>query len=84
MELFIEQNVRMCLGTDGLTSNTDMDVWQDALYLLQKGALPAQALLRLCTINGAEALGRADMGALLPGRSSHWAVLPQGMAECWQ
>lgn len=77
--LFAEAGVRLCLGTDGLSSNMDADVWQDALALLRAGALPATALLRMLTLNGAAALGRDDVGALKPGRRARWAVLPPDM-----
>lgn len=76
-------NVPLCFGTDGLTSNTDLDVWQEAVYLLQQGALPAQALLRLATCNGAAALHRDDVGALRPGMRGAWAILPAAMEESY-
>lgn len=81
--MFVERNVRLCLGTDGLTSNDDLDVWQEALHLLRQDALPVQAVVRLATINGAAALGRPDVGTLTPGCRCRWAALPGEMAVCW-
>lgn len=75
----VTAGVRLCLGSDGLTSNTDMNVWQDALVLLRQGLLPAMALLRLLTRNGAKALYRDDVGFLAPGMPARWALLPEEM-----
>ena len=66
----------LCLGTDGLSSNLDLDVWKEAIYLHQQDVLPSAALLRLVTRNGAAALLRHDVGALAPGKRARWAVLP--------
>lgn len=75
----VNAGVALCLGTDGLTSNTDLDVWQEALSLLQQGLLPAVALLRMLTCNGAAALYRNDVGTLHPGSRGAWAILPSAM-----
>ena len=70
-----EAGVLLCLGTDGLTSNTDLDVRQEAVALQEQGLSP-EALVRMLTVNGAAALGRGDLGTLEPGRPARWAVLP--------
>ncbi len=70
-----EAGVLLCLGTDGLTSNTDLDVRQEAVALQEQGLSP-EALVRMLTVNGASALGRRDLGTLEPGRPARWAVLP--------
>ena len=72
--------LRVGLGTDGPSSNNDLDLWEELrlaalLARLRDGdpeALPARDALLLATRGGAEALGRADLGALEPGR---WADL---------
>lgn len=79
----VRTGVALCLGTDGLTSNTDMDVWQETVYLLQQGILPAVALLRMTTCNGAAALHRKDVGTLRPGARGAWAILPSVLDEVW-
>jgi 5-methylthioadenosine/S-adenosylhomocysteine deaminase len=66
------------LGTDGPSSNDDLDLWQEVqlagmLARLSTGdatAVPATAALLAATRAGAEALQRNDIGALEPGR---WA-----------
>ncbi len=68
--------LRVGLGTDGPASNNDLDLWEELrlaalLARVQSGdaeAVPAATALALATRGGAEALGRADLGALEPGR----------------
>ncbi len=55
--LFMQSEVNICLGTDGLTSNTDVNVWKDAVHLQEKHDVPLSAVLRMLTVNGAAALG---------------------------
>lgn len=72
--------VRVGLGTDGPASGDDLDVWAQArlaglLARVTSGdaaALTASELLLMATRDGAEAIGRDDLGALEPGR---WADL---------
>ncbi|GAB3480415.1 5-methylthioadenosine/S-adenosylhomocysteine deaminase [Amycolatopsis cihanbeyliensis] len=66
------------LGTDGPASNDDLDLWEEVqlaamfsrISTQDSTALTAGQALLLATRGGAEALGRADIGALEPGR---WA-----------
>ncbi|MBO0875560.1 MAG: amidohydrolase family protein [Pseudonocardia sp.] len=70
--------VPLALGTDGPASSDDLDLWSTArlagrLARLGSGdaaELTAAELLLLATRHGADAIGRADLGALEPGR---WA-----------
>lgn len=71
--------VNCALGTDGAASNNDLDLLGEmrGAALLAKGAtrdaaaLPAQAVLRMATLNGARALGlEAEIGSLEPGKSA--------------
>lgn len=72
--------VRVGLGTDGPASGDDLDVWAEArlaglLARVTSGdaaALTASELLLMATRDGADAIGRDDLGALEPGR---WADL---------
>lgn len=76
----LESGVLLCLGTDGLSSSTDLDVRNEALWLRERLDLPARVLVRLLTVNGAAALGfRAGAGTLAPGRPAAFAVLPGGL-----
>lgn len=71
--------VLLCLGTDGLSSNEDLNVWQEAHTLARRGDLPGRALLRLLCVNGWAALGLAPLAALRPGERAHWAVVPESL-----
>lgn len=75
----LENGGLLCLGTDGLTSNTDLDVRQEAVYLRESLDVPPEALIRLLTVNGAAALGLNDAGAgrLTPGGSAAFCILPE-------
>lgn len=79
MEL-LAAGVCVGLGTDGPSSNDDLDLWEEVqlagmLARLSTGeatAMPATAALLAATRGGAAALGRDDIGSLEPGR---WADL---------
>ena len=75
----MENGGLLCLGTDGLTSNTDLDVRQEAVYLRESLDVPPEALVRLLTVNGAAALGLSDAGAgrLTPGGPAAFCILPE-------
>lgn len=71
-----EAGVRVGLGTDSVGSNNRMDLLEEARFasLLQRSRhrdpalLPPDELLRLCTLEGARALGlEGRVGALEPG-----------------
>ena len=61
----LENNVNVCLGTDGQGSGSNLDLFEAMKFtaLLQKGylenpeCLPAYEVLKMATINGAKALG---------------------------
>jgi 5-methylthioadenosine/S-adenosylhomocysteine deaminase len=67
--------VRLGLGTDSPASNDDLDLWEEqrlaSLFARQRGAdataLTASEVLALATRDGADALGRDDLGRLAPG-----------------
>ncbi|HEY3184959.1 MAG TPA: amidohydrolase family protein [Gaiellaceae bacterium] len=74
----LDLGLRVGLGTDGPSSNNDLDLWEELrlaplLARLQTGraeVVPAAEAVRLATAGGAAALGRDDIGVLEPGR---WA-----------
>jgi 5-methylthioadenosine/S-adenosylhomocysteine deaminase len=75
--------VAVGLGTDGPASNDNLDLWEEArlsllLARLRSGDASALGLgdaLRMATCEAAAALGREDIGALLPGRRADMARL---------
>lgn len=72
-----QAGVPLCLGTDSLASNADLNLWKELRTLLQKNILPPNALLRMATSNGAHALGRfGEVGTLARGARFCYSVLP--------
>ena len=76
----VESNALCCLGTDGLTSNTDLDVRREAVFLREACDAPPEALLRLLTVNAAEALRLPCGGRLEPGQPGDFCVLPEALS----
>lgn len=72
----LKAGIKIGLGTDGAASNNDLDMWEAIRLtaLIHKGttldptAVPANTVLRMATLGGAEALGLADkIGAIKVG-----------------
>ena len=58
---FLGRGVRVCLGTDSLASNPDLDILAEARFVHAKHPdFSGETLLRMVTLSGAEALGWAD------------------------
>jgi cytosine/adenosine deaminase-related metal-dependent hydrolase len=75
---FLARGVRVCLGTDSLASNPDLDILAEARFVHAKYPdFPGEQLLKMVTMSGAEALGWADeCGSLEPGKSADLVAVP--------
>jgi cytosine/adenosine deaminase-related metal-dependent hydrolase len=75
---FFRQGVRIALGTDSLASNPDLDILAEAVVLRQHyPEVPAHDVLRMITINAAEALGWGETcGTLASGKPADFTVIP--------
>jgi cytosine/adenosine deaminase-related metal-dependent hydrolase len=75
---FLARGVRVALGTDSLASNPDLDLLAEARFIHRRYPdFAGDALLRMATLSGAEALGWADeTGSLTPGKSADLVVVP--------
>lgn len=75
---FLKRGVRVCLGTDSLASNPDLDILAEARFVHAKYPdFPGDQLLKMVTLAGAEALGWADdCGSLEPGKSADLVAVP--------
>jgi len=69
---FLARGVRVCLGTDSLASNPDLDILAEARFVRARYPdFPGDLLLKMVTLAGAEALGWADeCGSLEAGKSA--------------
>ncbi|UZP69107.1 amidohydrolase family protein [Desulfovibrio mangrovi] len=77
---FLEAGLNLCLGTDSLASNHDLNLWNEARKLRDDHDVSTQALLRMLTVNGAHALGLTKtLGTLEPGKHFRYAVLPEDL-----
>lgn len=74
----LARGVRVCLATDSLASNPDLDVLAEARFVHARAPdIPANLLLRMVTLAGAEALGWADQcGSLEMGKSADLVAVP--------
>jgi cytosine/adenosine deaminase-related metal-dependent hydrolase len=75
---FLARGARVCLGTDSLASNPDLDILAEARFVRERYPdFPGDSLLRMVTLAGAEALGWADeAGSLEPGKSADLVTVP--------
>jgi len=80
----LEHKVSLSIGTDGVASNNNLDILEEASTLakLHKGInhdptlLPARDAFELLTIKGAKALGREhDLGSLEQGKQADLAII---------
>ena len=72
----MQSGVNVCIGTDGTSSNNDLDMWDEmrSAAFLQKVAgddpcvMPAGEVLKAATVNAARALGRqGEIGIVAEG-----------------
>jgi cytosine/adenosine deaminase-related metal-dependent hydrolase len=75
---FLARGVRVCLGTDSLASNPDLDILAEARFVRSRYPdFPGDQLVKMITLWGAEALGWADQcGSLEAGKSADLVAVP--------
>ncbi len=74
--------VALSLGTDGLSSNQDLNLWHEASYLAShwQGNLSLTELVSMITINPAQALGLEHIaGSLQPGKLGQFSLVPDDL-----
>ena len=79
-EELYKAGVNLCLGTDSLTSNYDLNLWHELEFLLteNKSAMDFSTGLKMLTINPSRALAiDADYGTLEPGKRAEWSTVPE-------
>lgn len=70
-QVFIDNNARMTIGTDSLTSNWQLSILDEMKTIAKyQSYVPFETLLEWATLNGAKALGfEEDMGSITVGKS---------------
>jgi cytosine/adenosine deaminase-related metal-dependent hydrolase len=75
----VENGVRVALGTDSRASNPDLSLFAELQFLKQRSPeVPSWELLKLGTVQGAEALGLPDIGILTAGKLGRMFVVRPG------
>jgi aminodeoxyfutalosine deaminase len=67
---FLESDAKVTLGTDSLTSNWQLSIWEEMKTISKyQSYVPFETLLTWATLNGAEALGfEGDLGSIEVGK----------------
>lgn len=79
----LEQGVNVCLGTDGASSNNNLDIFMEMRLaaMIHKGvsgvptAVKAGEAFRMATENGARALGLTGVGSIAAGNKADITIL---------
>ena len=73
---FLQYQIPLCIGTDSLASNHDLDMNEEVAYLSACfPGLDHAEILKMGTLNGAQALGKGhEYGALSKGRKARFNV----------
>jgi cytosine/adenosine deaminase-related metal-dependent hydrolase len=76
--------IPLCLGTDSLASNSDLDVWQELAFLLEGTPEPISLheAVGMITVQPARILGRhPELGTLRPGAKAFTSLVPPEVAH---
>ncbi len=73
----IDSGISICLGTDSLASNDDLDLWNEArAFRRMEPSVSSSEVLQCMTLNGASALGWSDkIGSIEGGKENRSIVL---------
>jgi cytosine/adenosine deaminase-related metal-dependent hydrolase len=82
VELLLESGINVCIGTDSLASNIDLDLWEEMRFAYLVNRVNAQQVIRMATINGARALGLEDViGSIEPGKDADLIAVESSAAS---
>jgi cytosine/adenosine deaminase-related metal-dependent hydrolase len=83
-EKWLASGVNMCLGTDSLASNHDLNLFNEAIYFKENfnGELTFDQLLAMMTRNPAKIMGVDDnFGTLEPGKQAVFSMVPEKISK---
>ena len=75
-----QAGINLCLGTDSLASNHDLNLWHELEFLLAENnsTIDFATGLAMLTKNPARALAiNTDYGTLEPGKRAVWSIVPE-------
>lgn len=72
--LFTQKSVLLCLGTDSAASNNAVCMKKEMEEAMRCYGFSRAAVLRMATLNAAQALGGHSLGQLTPGKEAAWSV----------
>jgi cytosine/adenosine deaminase-related metal-dependent hydrolase len=78
-EQFLDAGLPICLATDSLASNADLDLWSEAAFFVQHltRGISLQDLVAMLTVTPARALGlEGQIGTLEPGKAAGFSLVP--------
>lgn len=85
-QLFLENNLHVCLGTDSLTSNWQLSIFAEMQTIARLNSfIPTEKLIEWATTNGARALGyENELGTIEAGKNPGLNLLklnPEGKID---
>ena len=76
-DLFLQNNLQVCLGTDSLASNHQLSILEEMKMITEHAEIDFETLLLWATLNGAKALKMEEhLGSFEIGKSPGVALLP--------
>ncbi|MDR2489166.1 MAG: amidohydrolase family protein [Desulfovibrio sp.] len=75
-ERMAEKGVLLCLGTDSLASNHDLDMKKEMQAARTFWGFSDRAVLRMATVNAAHALDLGHLGVIAPGKTAAFFIYP--------
>lgn len=83
-EDMLKAGIPLCLGTDSLASNFDLNLWAEVRHLLKdkKTEVPLSLIVSFLTLNPARALGLDHfLGSLEKGKIGKFTLVPEDILE---
>ena len=87
LEKILATEINVCLGTDSLASNHDLNLWKELSFFIQEIDIKCSILdaVQLLSHNPAHALLMADkLGTLEKGKIWEYAIMPDEVVDLFQ